>query len=58
MFSGSLTIEFRGALAEVLYRRTSDGDVDWQFAMDKLNDTPLKPQERRDIRREILGEGK
>ena len=56
MVVGTLLIDFRGARAEVIYRRTDD-DVTWWFSHERLNDIPLSAQEWRDIRHEILGGG-
>jgi len=56
MFHGTFTVELRGALMEVVYRRLIDGDIQWEFCEDRLNTSlRLTAQERRDIRRVILG---
>lgn len=51
---GTILVEFRGSLEPVAYRRTDD-DCEWWFGREHMNDLPLTPQERRDIRREIVG---
>ena len=52
----SMSIEFRGAIVEVVYRR-HDGDVTWEFAEERLNHIPISGVERQDIRREVLAHG-
>ncbi len=54
MFHGSYTVELRGAVLEVVYRRLPDGDIEWEFSQASLNFMRLTAQERRDIRGEIL----
>lgn len=51
---GTMLVEFRGSLQSVTYRRTDD-DCEFWFADEYMNDLPLTPQERRAIRREIVG---
>ena len=37
MFHGTFTVELRGALMEVVYRRLIDGDIQWEFCEERLN---------------------
>jgi hypothetical protein len=55
MFHGTFTVELRGALMEVVYRRLIDGDIQWEFCDDRLNDSlRLTAQERRDIKDQVI----
>jgi hypothetical protein len=55
MFHGTFTVELRGALMEVVYRRLIDGDIQWEFSDDRLNDSlRLTAQERRDIKDQVI----
>jgi hypothetical protein len=49
-----MSVEFRGAVVEIVYRAHGDDDVLWEFAERKLNEIPLSAIERQDIRREAL----
>ena len=55
MFHGTFTVELRGALMEVVYRRLIDGDIQWEFCDDRLNTRlRLTAQERRDIKDQVI----
>jgi hypothetical protein len=55
MFHGTFTVELRGALMEVVYRRLIDGDIQWEFCEERLNDSlRLTAQERRDIKDQVI----
>ena len=55
MFHGTFTVELRGALMEVVYRRLIDGDIQWEFSDDRLNESlRLTAQERRDIKDQVI----
>jgi hypothetical protein len=55
MFHGTFTVELRGALMEVVYRRLIDGDIQWEFCEARLNDSlRLTAQERRDIKDQVI----
>jgi hypothetical protein len=55
MFHGTFTVELRGALMEVVYRRLIDGDIQWEFCEERLNASlRLTAQERRDIKDQVI----
>jgi hypothetical protein len=55
MFHGTFTVELRGALMVVVYRRLIDGDIQWKFSEERLNTSlRLTAQERRDIKDQII----
>lgn len=54
----SMSVEFRGAIVEIVYDPLGSDDVSWWFAEDGLNDIALTARERRDIRLEALGESR
>jgi hypothetical protein len=55
MFHGTFTVELRGALMAVVYRRLIDGDIQWEFCEERLNTSlRLTAQERRDIKDQVI----
>jgi hypothetical protein len=55
MFHGTFTVELRGALMEVVYRRLIDGDIQWEFCEERLNTSlRLTAQERREIKDQVI----
>lgn len=54
MMAQTMSVEFRGAIVEVVYRPHGEDDVMWEFVEDSLNRIMLSGQERRDIRDEAL----
>lgn len=54
MTTDTMSVEFRGTIVEIVYRKIADDDVFWAFAEDGLNDLILTGRERQDIWREAL----
>lgn len=51
---GTMSVEFRGAIVEIVYEAKGGDDVIFWFADGALNDIPLSSRERQDIWREAM----